>query len=127
MSDEEILELGPDGSFEIPTPAPVAVQKVFTVASEVDVGEEKQFNSLLERINCGEYKIFQAGEELTVIARMEKGCIPQKCRISEKMLIVDQDNDHKLKIDFPVKVNPKTQQAQFFEEYMIIKIKKSEQ
>lgn len=79
MSDDEILELGADGTFEIPTVIPMQIKpKVDDVAldySNIDVSLDDvdhivNTDDMLLAINQGSYKVIKSDKYIYIIVRL---------------------------------------------------------
>ena len=118
---DEILEIGEDGSFEIPTPK--AVPPSITLECAATVSESIAENLVFQRINTGEYKIIKEDpNKLNVILCLEDGTYATRFRLNESSLIIEIIDGRKIQIDLPMKILPSKSQAKAFSKYLVIKL-----
>jgi hypothetical protein len=148
MADDEVLELGADGTFEIPSPVkkakPVSVPKVVTKIDDktddsgakatVSSGNVKKDDvatvctqklSVLDDIGPGEFKIYQAKDKKTlhVIVRLEDGQTTEKVEISENKLYIGIKGASKeIVVELPQNVRPDTASSQTYKDYVTIEV-----
>jgi hypothetical protein len=92
MADEEILELGGDGSFEIRTSAVKQLPSSSTKIDYSSIGAAEESNKenkeILESLGAGEFKIYKAGDSLFVIVRLDPSEAVEQVSCASKQVVV---------------------------------------
>jgi sarcosine oxidase gamma subunit len=148
MADDDVLELGADGTFEIPSPKkkpkpapePKVVTKVCnktddsaatTKAPSVTVNKSEAVavstpkKSVLDDIGPGEFKVYRAKDNkaLHVIVRVEEGQTAEKVEISENKLYIGIKGANKeIVVDLPQNVRPETASSKTYKDYVTIEV-----
>ena len=129
MTDaDEILEIGEDGTFDIPLkPVVVKHTPVFVAPSHAEpdnnVSEPEANTNFFLQLVSGEYKIVRENDRnINVVICIEKGVAAEKFRLNSNLLVVDLSDGRKMKIDIPVEVSPTSATAKSFGEYVVVKM-----
>lgn len=137
--DDDVLEIGEDGAFNIPSPPSKPSQQFFAdtfpndqqSADHADPPSQSKSNPIenepqipFSEISFGEYKIFRNSEnEMVVIARVGKDTTPTTFHANDKTLVIVSNSGGALKIDLPVEVDPAHVNSKHHNELVIIKLK----
>jgi hypothetical protein len=126
--DDDVLEIGDDGAFDIPIPA----SKPKTIPySSVDVAENENdgistpsisLKTVFESIQPGEYKIYKSDQLLTIVIRLGENISPVNYALGENILVIELSNKKFLRISLPQKVKQESSEAKFFGDYVVFKI-----
>ena len=137
MSEGEVLEVGADGSFEIPSPTRITIEEdsddernpesyspgplsipVIEKSSDEQLSfvedSTTTFSSLIGDISPGGYKLYQSRGNncLVVLIRLEKEEKPEKLFVFDKSIEVQSSINRTLCVDLPNPVDTRSGRAQ---------------
>jgi hypothetical protein len=119
---EDIIELGEDGSFEIPsTAAKQRTQNFSELIQPVYDSECQTKISLLSSVEPGGFKIFcnQRERKLEIIVRLTADTSVSNQYLSADVMTVELSNQKTLSIMLPQMVKPPTATSKSFEDYIV--------
>ena len=142
----EILELGEDGSFEIPSPTRLKIEEdsddevencnikertIFKEDKECVLGfvenPTQSFKELIADLTPGSFKIMDSknsGSIIVLIAFEEKEKAT-KVYVSNTKVEVKSSKERTFTVDLPIEVEPKTATSATFENFIYVNAKKS--
>jgi hypothetical protein len=139
--EEEILELGDDGCFEIPISAvekPAATHWYNRDSDDTETEHKRRSHSHSQgsssesqnrengpftRIGSNEFKIIREGNHhINVIVCYESELDSPKYRLSESVVVVDIADGKQIHINLPVKIKPATASSKYFGKYLAVKL-----
>jgi hypothetical protein len=135
MVDDDILELGADGTFEIREEVPTAKAKSSNGAVDFEYPADFKFeelpetkadiNAVFDSIGRNEYKIFKKEKEITVCVHLNspvKGSADPRVRVAKNFLVIQSENGEWMKLNISVEVDPASAKARAFDELLVVKL-----
>ena len=126
--DDEVLELGDDGTFEIKPkivtkPQPKEYEKIKIDINNSHISSTSSSN-VLKNIPNGEFKIWKcSNEQLLVIVNLTENKSITSIRINNKIVVIETNTEELIKISFPLEVDPKKHfKIKIFENYVALSI-----
>lgn len=125
--DDDILEVGEDGVFEITSTKPVkqapVVQPDYTNVTFEDEEETENREEVLNNINPGEYKVFKADGHIFILIKLQEDDAVQKVSATGQELTVQTVENNKLVVSLKNvdAINPKTGTCTTWKDYVTIK------
>ena len=133
MDSSDIIEIGEDGTFEIPITKNVkSLDKVDTSVAEKtkckdfslpDVAAEQ--NSVLDYVGPGEFKIFRnqsSGTVYALVCLQDDECV-KSVSISQNSILIELIGNKKTEIPLSVPVNASTAVSKQFRKYITVQVK----
>ena len=133
MDSSDIIEIGEDGTFEIPITKNVkSLDKVDTSVAEKtkckdfslpDVAAEQ--NSVLDYVGPGEFKIFRnqsSGTVYGLVCLQDDECV-KSVSISQNSILIELIGNKKTEIPLSVPVNASTAVSKQFRKYITVQVK----
>lgn len=108
---EDIIEIGNDGSFNIPSPTKQK-DKEYKLIEPSEEAIEKILRSVLARdafdsMSPGEYKIFKDNESLVIFVRIGEEEKPCGTKLVNDNLVIDTTANRSFTVDLPAKLGIK--------------------
>lgn len=125
--DDDILEVGEDGVFEITSTktvkqAPI-VQPDYTAVTFAEEEETENREELLNNINPGEYKVFKADGHIYILIKLHEDDAVRKVSVTGQELTVQTVENCELVVSLKNVdvINPKTGTCTAWKDYVTIK------
>lgn len=124
--DDDILEVGEDGVFEITTTKTVKQTPMqlpnYDHAGELD-DEEINKEELLDSINPGEYKIYKSKGFVYIIAKMQDNETVKSAGCAAKEVVIETTTNKKLTVSLKNvdSINEKSGSCTVWKEYVTLK------
>lgn len=131
MDSSDIIEIGEDGTFEIPKPTkkPVKMQtEIFIEKVKPNKEAEKELQqptSVLDSISSGEYKIFRSKSTgmVDVIVHLQEDENLKEVNVSQYAILIDLQGGKDLQIPLPFQVASNTAESTMYQKYITIRVK----
>lgn len=131
MDSSDIIEIGEDGTFEIPQTRKQSIPNVQfshaekTVQTVPVTDHEDKHLSVLESIYPGEYKLFRnhASGALNLILHLKDNETVKSVDVSRKSVLIQIDGCKQLSIPLPVLVDVSSAVSKSFEKYVTVQMK----
>jgi hypothetical protein len=127
MSDSDIIEIGADGTFEIPKSV-INNQRFddsfLDKVHHTDSSSAQEKSSVFDTIAQGEYKVFrnQSKGIVNVIICLQDNEQIKAVLVSQNEILIDLDGGKELRIPLPYPVEEKTATSKTFQEYLCIQV-----
>ena len=131
----DIIEVGEDGTFEIPETASKKIfysEKVKTSETFEELTQETtnennytaQDHSILKSLSVGEYKVFRdrSSGKVSVILCLHEGEVFQSIRISQNAISVDLEGNKHIYIPLPSPVDSGSAISKSYKNYVTIQV-----
>ena len=136
MESSDVIEIGEDGTFEIPIsqsgkpPSSKADKltldrsQIFSIAepNQADLSVNNTFS--LSAVGPGEYKVFRnkAAGTIYALIRLRDHELLSVLKISQNTILIDLDSNKQLVIPLPCSVNSKTAISKSFDKYLTVEM-----
>ena len=124
MSDVEVIEIGEDGSFDIPSQPQNTRTRATSYESDAYLGSsnsERGEISLRQSIVAGEYKIFRKENKIFVVLRMLPGeNMSDVSFVDSSLNITTTDKVYSINIPSSITVNPTTSNCKVWTDFVTV-------
>jgi|Transcript_21695 hypothetical protein len=127
MSDSDIIEIGADGTFEIPKSV-INNQRFddsfLDKVHHTDSSSAEKKSSVFDTIVQGEYKVFrnQSKGIMNVIICLQDNEQIKAVLVSQNEILIDLEGGKELRIPLPYPVEEKTATSKTFQKYLCIQV-----
>lgn len=135
MDEDDVIEIGEDGCFELPSPSVSSTGVVNSLGSKEESEDSNLKNSSIQsifaKLQDNQYRIYKTGGTgLVVIMKVTTGI--KLIRVGKKLLVVEtttpQESKHqflKIPLPFDIQTNSENVECKYFESFIIISLKLS--
>ena len=122
---EDIIEIGEDGTFEIPTTqAAKPAESVHVEKAKFLIEKEQVQPSVLDIIGAGEFKVFrnQSTSTIYVLVCLQDNEAMKTVSVSQNAVRIELEDNKELVIALPSPVNASTAKSTVFKKYLTIEV-----
>ena len=132
MESSDVIEIGEDGTFEIPmtraakpTTDSINVEKAkFSLPEVIMVEQDTRQPSVLDIIGAGEYKVFRNKSTTTiyVLVCLHDNESMKAVSVSQNAVLINLEGEKQLEIPLPSPVNASTAISKVFKKYVTVQV-----
>ena len=132
MESSDVIEIGEDGTFEIPmtraakpTTDSINVEKAkFSLPEVIMVEQDTRQPSVLDIIGAGEYKVFRNKSTTTiyVLVCLHDNESMKAVSVSQNAVLINLEGEKQLEIPLPSPVNASSAISKVFKKYVTVQV-----
>ena len=132
MESSDVIEIGEDGTFEIPmtraakpTTDSINVEKAkFSLPEVIMVEQDTRQPSVLDIIGAGEYKVFRKKSTTTiyVLVCLHDNESMKAVSVSQNAVLINLEGEKQLEIPLPSPVNASSAISKVFKKYVTVQV-----